>query len=381
MARLKFRIPWPPLRLRLPWPRRRATRDESRWGRIADDTPPTRRRRLLLVAAGATAVLILGATAWGVLKHHPSASKQPPAFDPSNGIIIPVPPRPVPAESDTGNTEIPLYNQPLVLEPAPVDGLTSNSAQGLLPKIGDDGRKPLSVYSRPFAVTDKHPRISIIVGEVGLSNAVTQGAIDVLPGEITLAFTPYTDRLQGWIDNARSHGHEVLLTLPMEPTTYPHDDPGPNTLLTSLPPERNQERLAWTLSRATGYVGLLGLTGSRFAADAESLRPILQSIKQSGLLYVEAATGPGSVAVSLATTIKLPRAISDMLIGESPAAPAINRQLAVLEEIARSEGTAVAVAIPYPVTFQCLAEWLPSLRAKGIALAPVSAVTARQPDR
>ena len=36
--------------------------------------------------------------------------------------------------------------------------------------------------------------------------------------------------------SARAAGHEVLLQAPMEPFDYPDNDPGPQTLLTSLSP-------------------------------------------------------------------------------------------------------------------------------------------------
>ena len=60
---------------------------------------------------------------------------------------------------------------------------------------------------------------------------------------------------------ARSGGHEVLLQIPMEPFDYPDNDPGPQTLLVSLKPEQNIDRLHWLMSRFQGYVGVTNLHG------------------------------------------------------------------------------------------------------------------------
>jgi polysaccharide deacetylase 2 family uncharacterized protein YibQ len=49
----------------------------------------------------------------------------------------------------------------------------------------------------------------------------------------------------------------------MEPTNYPAYDPGPQTLLTTLNTEGNLDRLLWSLSRGTGYVGVVDFRSSR----------------------------------------------------------------------------------------------------------------------
>ena len=67
---------------------------------------------------------------------------------------------------------------------------------------------------------------------------------------------PYGAEVERLAALARSEGHEILLQVPMEPFNYPDNDPGPQTLLTSLTPEQNLERLYWLMSRMQGYVGL-----------------------------------------------------------------------------------------------------------------------------
>ena len=59
----------------------------------------------------------------------------------------------------------------------------------------------------------------------------------------------------------------------MEPFDYPNNDPGPQTLLTSLTPEQNIDRLHWLMARLQGYVGMIGYMGAqlhrlRAGADA-----------------------------------------------------------------------------------------------------------------
>ena len=48
----------------------------------------------------------------------------------------------------------------------------------------------------------------------------------------------------------------------MEPFDYPDNDPGPQTLLTSLEASQNIDRLHWLMSRFQGYVGIANHMGA-----------------------------------------------------------------------------------------------------------------------
>ena len=76
--------------------------------------------------------------------------------------------------------------------------------------------------------------------------------------------------------------------------------------------------------------------------------------------------------------IGLAIASSSLMIDDELSAKAIDGQLAKLEERARSDGAAMGVARPYPVTLSRLKEWTDTLAKKGIALAPVSALPLAQ---
>lgn len=236
-------------------------------------------------------------------------------------------------------------------------------------------------FARPFNADDPRPRVAVIVVELGLSSAATEAAIQHLPGPVTLAFSPYADGLEQWLNLARAAGHEVLLGLPMEPANFPLRDPGPRTLLTSLSPQQNLERLDWVLGRASGIVGVTNHMGSRFTASTDALRPVMLRLRDRGLMFVDARTTPRSVAAGLASSLGLARAINDRLIDEPAARLPIDTQLADVERVAKETGNAVAIGQPYPVTFERLNAWLPTLEGKGIALAPITALVNRQPDR
>jgi uncharacterized protein len=235
------------------------------------------------------------------------------------------------------------------------------------------------LFSQDFDDTNKRPRIAIILTGMGLSSATTEAAITQLPAAVTLSFTPYARRLDQWISLARTGGHEVMLDLPMEPTSYPDDDPGPRALLTALSPAQNVERLKWTLDRARGYVGLATVMGSRFTTSEEALRPVLETLKEQGLIYIDNRSSQESVAWRVAAKIGVPNALNDRTLDTGQAnRDAIDGRLVQLEGVARADGFAVGMGRPYPVTIERLREWAKGLEERGFVLAPISAVVDRQ---
>lgn len=263
----------------------------------------------------------------------------------------------------------------VALAPAPQPDLVADGPEGPLPVIAPDGRMAWQVYARPFDLTDpKIPKIAVIIGGLGLSQAATEAAIQQLPGAVTLAFVPYARNLEGWIAQARAAGHEVLLELPMEPFDYPNNDPGPHTLLTTLDSDENLTRLDWLLSRFTGYVGVTNFMGAKFTASAASMEPILAELNDRGLLYLDSKATRNSVAGDITAELEMPSVVSNKFIDRVASRVAIDARLFELERIAKSSGSAVGIGFPYPVTVERVSKWAKALRQKRYALAPLSAV-------
>lgn len=339
----------------------------------------------LLAAVALMAVAGGGLAGWLALNGEATREAWQASIPAATVAVAPLPPPPVPepkaaapaAPLPTEAAPLPLPGVPaaaVTLVPAPVPGLVEDSRNGPLPRIAQDGRKPWQVYARPFPATDKRPRIAIVMSDLGLSGVTTGNALAKLPPGITLAFLPYAERLDDWVERARTKGHEVMLSVPMEPLNYPRDDPGPNALLTMLGPDRNVERLEWSLGKAVGYVGITSTTGSKFTANPAAMQPVIDVLKARGLLLVDSRVNPKSVAGPLANLAGVPRALGDRVIDRDLSRGAIDDQLRELEELAKTNGAAVGFASPYPTTIERLNLWLTSLADRGIALAPASAV-------
>lgn len=279
----------------------------------------------------------------------------------------PPPPPPIP-ESETGSIPLP---------PVPVEELVEESQYGPLPKVAQDGRRSIEVYSRPsrYAVVGLAagpPRVAVLITGLGLPDAPDIDVLKGLPAQVSVAYGAYGRSLQDGVAQVRADGHEVLLQIPLEPENYPTQDPGPHTLLTTLPADENLKRLQWLMSRYTGYVGVTNHMGAKFEMTTEAMQPVFEELKRRGLLYVDEGSAVSPVGERIAAAIGLDYAEAKVQIdAQSPAE--IDQQLVALEAAAKEQGAAIGVARANAASVKQITEWAGKLEAKGIVLVPVSA--------
>jgi hypothetical protein len=173
---------------------------------------------------------------------------------------------------------------------------------------------------------------------------------------------------------ARLKGHEVLLAVPMEPEGYPKNDPGEQTLLTSNTAARNLALLKWSMSRFSGYVGIVAHEGGRFLGSPEHLRPVLGEVKARGLMFVDPSQARTGKADKISAELGLPVASVTAIIDDDPAPVSITARLNAVAAQARTDGRAVVLGRPYPATITAVKHWLASFRDRDLTAAPITVV-------
>ena len=224
----------------------------------------------------------------------------------------------------------------------------------------------------PFALPASLPMVALVFDDLGMDRRRTERVI-AFPGPLTLSFLPYAGDLPRQTRAAHAAGHELMVHMPMEPLASGLD-PGPGVLLTGLSVEENLRRLDHGLAAFEGYVGLNNHMGSRFTGDRAALAPVLAELHRRGLLFLDSVTIPATVGSGLASAIGMPHTQRNVFLDNEMTPAAVHAALMRLEALARQTGTAVAIGHPHDVTLDAVGPWLSGLAAKGLVLAPISAV-------
>ena len=220
------------------------------------------------------------------------------------------------------------------------------------------------------------PLVAIVIDDLGLDRRRTAAVID-LPGPLTLSFMTYAQDLSDQTEAGRQAGDELLLHVPMEPIDHA-ENPGPHALLVAMPAVEILAQLRWGLDRFTGFVGVNNHMGSKFTADARGMAVVMSELRRRGLIFLDSKTTAISAGMREAAANGVPHAAREVFLDDDLNPAAIDRQLVRVERVARQNRSAIAIGHGHDATIAALRAWLPTLREKGFALVPLSAVVRRR---
>ena len=222
---------------------------------------------------------------------------------------------------------------------------------------------------------DGRPAITVVVDDMGWMHPHTEQAV-ALQGPLTLAWFPFSPRLEEQVAAAMAFGHETMLHMPMQSFSNSLAQTGPDPLRVDLPMPVNQARLRAAIAAVPSSVGLNNHMGSVATRSTPLMQLVASEAKAGGFLFLDSITVAHSVALPCAEAAGVPAAGRDIFIDYKMKPEVIRSQLALIEATARRDGHVIAIGHPRPLTLEALAAWLPTLHAKGFALWPMSATVA-----
>lgn len=204
--------------------------------------------------------------------------------------------------------------------------------------------------------------ICIVVTGLGVDPALTQEAFDVLPPSINFAFSSYSPHYSQWFKKAEHYGHESLLEVPMEPIDYPNSDPGPETLLTALPPQENLRRLNVHLQKSAHYQGVINTMGGRFLALEEVLFLPLRRIKEKALIFVDTEENHLSKSRKVSQKLNAPFLQSSVNINPLVYEENVEESFERAKSTVENSTVTVLTIRATPKTIKALDQWVENLK-------------------
>jgi polysaccharide deacetylase 2 family uncharacterized protein YibQ len=219
-------------------------------------------------------------------------------------------------------------------------------------------------------------QIAIIVDDLGRDLRAVHNllAIDL---DLTMAVMPEEPHTSEAAELSFRAGREVLVHMPMEPESYPENNPGTGALLLGQESSEIKRRVSSMFAKVPHAVGGNNHMGSRFTQYPEGMQAVFEVMKEGGWFFVDSRTSPGSVAVSEARKADVATIGRDIFLDNSQNVDAIARQLREAVKIARSRRKVVAICHPYPETVQALRQEAAYLRQQDIQVVPVSRLLQR----
>ncbi|NNE58848.1 MAG: hypothetical protein HKN36_12140 [Hellea sp.] len=256
---------------------------------------------------------------------------------------------------------------------APFADITRNNPFGQAPTVSSAGRKAVTSYARPFTPTAGKKQVSIIIGGLGIDRNLTRRIINETPPEVTMSFAAHTNGLQTWVHQARDRGHEVIIELPMEGTNFNASEPGASrTLKSDVSAAVNIRNLDWLMSRALGYFAVTNYQGEKLLARNDAVAPILDHLSDSGLGLIYDGSSFSQTIAAQSRAADLPYQTAFNIIDSNSDIAVISSELSRLETASLSGPPQIGFGFALPETLVSVKQWVASLDAKGLELAPAS---------
>jgi uncharacterized protein len=215
-------------------------------------------------------------------------------------------------------------------------------------------------------------RLAILMDDLGNDRSAAD-AIFALHAPVTLSVLPYHPHSQEIAREARKHGCEVMLHLPMR--SVGNETAEQQELSPGLSREQVETIVTNMLEAIPEANGVNNHQGSQATSNGQLMNELMPVLKDAGVFYVDSRTTAATVAYDSAKRAGLKTAYRNVpFLDDVQDKTAVKRQLQIAIRGAREKGEAIAIGHPHTETLEALRDMLPEARKQGVRLVFVSDV-------
>ena len=218
--------------------------------------------------------------------------------------------------------------------------------------------------------------IAIIIDDLGYKLKQDQRAIK-LPGQVTYAFLPHTPHLEELTSTVHEKGNDIMLHLPMQ-ATMDTLYLGPGALLSGMSEDEFKQSVIKSIHSIPHIKGVNNHMGSLITSHQDSMKWLMDEISQTDLYFVDSRTTAKTLAEKTANQYQIKNTRRNVFLDHELNRPAIEFQFNRLINLAKKNGSAVAIGHPFKETLDVLEEKIPELEAAGVHLVSVSKLIYQQ---
>jgi uncharacterized protein len=222
------------------------------------------------------------------------------------------------------------------------------------------------------SVANGQPRLAILLDDLG-SDRNAANAIFALHVPITISVLPYHEHSQEIAQEARKHGCEVMLHLPMQ--SVANETPEQQELRPGLSRDDVDSLVTKMLEAVPEADGVNNHQGSQATSNGALMDELMPVLRDAGVFYIDSRTTAATVAYDTAKRDGVKTAFRNVpFLDDVQTKAAVKRQLQIAIHGAKEKGEAIAIGHPHTVTLEALKEMLPEAKKQGVHLVFVSDV-------
>lgn len=227
---------------------------------------------------------------------------------------------------------------------------------------------PVDVPVSKKVVVPSKPKsrfIAIILDDIGHEDVETLRSVLELKYPITFAVLPFLSKSKSCAYYLHQNQYEVILHMPMEPESYPRDNPGEGAIFSYHNALEITGALDKALRAVPFVVGVNNHMGSKITANRSLMRPLLNDLKRRNLFYIDSRTQANTVGFKMARELGLRTNRRDVFLDSEKSYEFAIKQLGEACRVADRKGLAIVIGHPYKSSLKALAHQMPKMDKQG----------------
>lgn len=220
-------------------------------------------------------------------------------------------------------------------------------------------------------------KLAIVIDDFGY-RPQSENQVLAMPQAISVAVLPNAPHAHEMATKAHNGGHEVLIHLPMAPISKQPLEKD------TLRPEMSSDEIERIISEAVNKVpyavGLNNHMGSAMTSSLFGMQKVMQALERYDLYFLDSMTIGNSQALRAASGTGVKVIKRKVFLDDTQNEGDIRRQFNRAVELARRNGSAIAIGHPHPATVRVLQQVIYTLPADITLVRPSDLLNEPQTD-
>ncbi|WP_404979414.1 divergent polysaccharide deacetylase family protein [Buttiauxella sp. BIGb0471] len=220
-------------------------------------------------------------------------------------------------------------------------------------------------------------KLAIVIDDFGYRPA-QENKVIALPANISVAVLPNAPHAREMATKAHNAGHEVLIHLPMAPLSKQPLEK--DTLRPDMSSGEIERIIREAVNDVPYAVGLNNHMGSAMTSSLFGMQKVMQALGQYNLYFLDSMTIGNSQSMRAAAGTNVKVIKRKVFLDDTQNEADIRFQFNRAVELARRNGSAVAIGHPHPTTVRVLQQMVYNLPADITLVRPSSLLNEPQVD-
>lgn len=220
-------------------------------------------------------------------------------------------------------------------------------------------------------------KLAIVIDDFGY-RPQQENQVLALPANVSVAVLPNAPHAREMAVKAHNQGHEVLIHLPMAPLSKQPLEK--DTLRPEMSSSEIERIIRDAVNNVPHAVGLNNHMGSAMTSNLLGMQKVIQALEQYNLYFLDSMTIGNSQAMRAANGSRVKVIKRKVFLDDSQKEADIRVQFNRAIQVARRDGSAIAIGHPHPSTVRVLQQMVYNLPADITLVRPSSLLNEHYTD-